>query len=278
MPFTNIDTIRQHLADSEVAQARYRDVPVRLNGTSSAALLHRNLLPGSVVVKGKEAAAPLFSKQNLDLEPTFLGKKQLIPDSVAIASDSSLGTIYTENVDYQVDYAEGTVSLLSDGSVPVGSEVAIWFYAFTIYQEGADYFVNGEQGTIRRANGSQIEDGQVVFVDYTTTPTSFSDAQIENAVIEANDRLKRQLAAEHHHSADQSLISAETYLALAILFRISAAAALQSEGVSRAATSAREWRDLAALYEKQAIDLAAGYTKPQSALTGPTGTTTGGKR
>ncbi len=269
MPFTNVDSVRKHLVDSVVAQASFRDVPLRLEGTSAVALLHRNLIADSIVVKGKEISSPQFVHQALDTEPTFIGKEQLIPDSVAVASDTSLGIIYTENVDYQVDYSTGNISRLEDGSIPDGEKIAIWFYAYTIFQQGADYFADADAGTLRRSANSHIEDGQVVFVDYRTVPASFSDGQIENAIIEANDRLGRLIAPEHQHSSEQSLISAETYLALAVLFRTRASASLQGNTSSQSAAIAREWLEVAESYEAQALSLVSNFASPRSTLAGP---------
>ncbi len=273
MPFTNIDNIRKHLVDTDVTRATFNDIPLQLSGTNPAALLHQNLVGDSVVVKGKELAAPHFVKQALGDEPAFLGKSQLIPDSVAVASDTSLGTIFTENVDYQINHGSGEISRLAAGKISAGATVAIWFYAYSIYQPSSDYFVNAAAGTIRRASDSKIEDGQVVFVDYKTTTSNFSDAQIEAAIVEANDRLKQLIAAEHHHSVDQSLISAETCIALAILLRIRAAATLQENLTAQPGSTARELLELAGDYDRKAIDIAAPYAAQRSTLLGPVGVT-----
>jgi hypothetical protein len=46
----------------------------------------------------------------LESQPVGLAYQELIPDSVAMASDTSLGKVFTENVDYHVNHAEGKLS------------------------------------------------------------------------------------------------------------------------------------------------------------------------
>ena len=107
-----------------------------------------------------------------------LAEQNIIPDSVVVASDSSLGTIYTENLDYHVDHVGGKIARVATGMIASGASVAVWYYAYRVYTEGVDYTVNYERGTIRRAPAGAIEDGQSVFVDYQTLTGGFDETQI----------------------------------------------------------------------------------------------------
>ena len=142
------------------------DVRVQLLTASPVALLHANLKAGTVRVKGKWIGTPRFESVTLVAQPVALASQQVIPNSVVVASDSSLGTIYTENTDYHVDHVEGTLARIATGMIGSGAAVAVWYYAYRFYVEGVDFTVYYEKGTIRRITSGAIEDGQTVFVDY----------------------------------------------------------------------------------------------------------------
>ncbi len=194
--------------------------------------MHTQLKEGSLVVKGKELGAPQATLVTLGELPASLGAANLIPDSVVVASDSSLGRIYAEHIDYHIDYLHGTIVRL-EGEIPAGATVAVWFFPYRIYQRGRDYSADHLRGTLRRIGGGQIEDGQTVFVDYETQTLTLNDSQLDNAVAEADDLLLSLIDEAYYDSSSQSLVTAETYLALAVLCRIKALSALQQPGEAR---------------------------------------------
>ena len=118
MSFTSIDMIRQHLRESDVPRDTFRDVPVQLTSAAPLALVHSNLKPGTVKVKGKELGTPQFRNLTITPQPVSIGSAEVIPDSVVIASDSSLGKIYSENADYHLDYEYGVLSRGSGSAIP----------------------------------------------------------------------------------------------------------------------------------------------------------------
>ncbi len=276
MPFTDIATVRQHLQETASLQDAFRDVPLPLTGVAPAALLHGNLRAGSVIVKGKELGAPQFVEIALRSQPQSLGAVQLIPDSVVVASDSSLGRIFTEHVDYHIDYRLGQITRLEAGAIVPDAVVAVWYYAYRIHVEGVDYSVDYEKGTIRRLAGSSIEDGQTVFADYETDGALLNDDQITNVIVEADDLILAVIDPAYHGSTAQALITAETYLAVSILCRIKAVATLQA-GQDFNVTAARSWQELANRYEADAYRIAARYRTPSGTLSSPV-RVTGGDR
>lgn len=269
MAFTNIETVRQHLSQSAAARDSFRDVPLELAGAAAAALVHANLKSGTVKVKGKEIGAPRYQSVTLESQPVALASSELIPDSVVAASDTSLGTIYTENADYHIDYVSGTISRVATGAIASGAAVTVWYYAYRIYAEASDYTVNYEKGSIRRTTAGAIEDGQVVFVDYQTQAGGFDESQIANAVTEADDLLLKLIDARYQETNDQTLVTAETYLALAILCRMKASAALESSSVVGAAEISRSWRELAERYDTDGLKLAARYAAARGTMNSP---------
>jgi hypothetical protein len=270
MAFTNTDTVRQHLRQEGAVRDTFADVTVQLLAASPVALLHANLKAGTVRIKGKEIGTPRSENVTLAAQPVALANQQLIPDSVVVASDSSLGTIYTENTDYHVDNVDGKLARIAAGTIGSGTAVAVWYYVYRLYVEGVDFTVNYEKGTIRRITSGAIEDGQTVFVDYQTLAGGFDDAQITNAITEADDLLLKLIDASYQDSADQTLITAETYLALAILCRAKAAAALETTVMSGAAQIAQGWRELADRYDFDGKQLAVRFAGPRPRLNSPT--------
>jgi hypothetical protein len=277
MAFTNVETVRQHLSQVGAVRDRFTDVAVQLRAASPVALLHANLVRGSVRLKGKEIGAPRFQNVALTQQPASLSCRDLIPDSVVVASDSSLGKIYSENVDYLVDHAGGKIERINTGGIETSAEVAVWYYAYRLFAEGIDFAVNYEKGTIRSIAAGEIADGQTVFVDYQTQTGGLDDSAIGSAISEADDLLLKLIDPSHQDSGDQSLITAETYLALAILCRGKSAATLEAGGAG-SAEIARGWRELADKFHDDGMQLAARFAGPRAGLATPTAVKGGCRR
>ncbi len=275
MPFTNTATIRNHLQETATLRDSYSDVAVELQGGSPVALMHSRLKDGSLVVKGKELGAPCATTVILDSAPVALGRQNLIPDSVVVASDSSLGRIFNEHTDYHIDYAAGTIMRLPSGSIPAAASVVVWFFAYRIFQRDTDFHVDHARGTIRRISGGQIEDGQSVFVDYQTQSLLLDESQIEDAITEADDLLLGLIDNSYRDSSDQSLVTAETYLTLAVLCRIKAGAALE---LSPGSNIARNWQELGERYEADGLKIAARFAAVHGRLNSPVQVTGGETR
>lgn len=274
MPFTNTEIVRRHLIEATSLRDTYRDVAVEMSGLATIALMHSQLKVGSLVVKGKELGAPHTTLVTLDDQPMPLGFANVIPDSVVVASDTSLGRIYTEHIDYHIDYARGLIQRL-DGEIAEGATVAVWFFAYRIYQRNSDYSVDHARGTLRRINGSQIEDGQTVFVDYETQSLTLEEAQLDNAVEEADDLLLSLIDESYHDSSNQGLVTAETYLALAVLCRVKAMSALQQAGGT---ATANHWQELGANYRADGLKIAQRFAPARGQLNSPVRITGGDSR
>ncbi|MGB5105107.1 MAG: hypothetical protein WBP29_03020 [Candidatus Zixiibacteriota bacterium] len=266
MPFTTTQNVRNHLQEFVTLRDRYADVAVEMSGLAANALMHTHLKEASVVVKGKELSSPRATLVTIDSTPVALGWTNVIPDSVVVASNSSLGCIYTEHVDYHIEYKLGTIERLPEGGIPAGATVAVWFFAYRIYQSGSDYSVDHVRGTIRRLSSGQIENNQTVFVDYETQTLTLDEEQINNAIIEADDLLLSLIDPGYRERSDQSLTTAETYLALAIVCRIKALGALQQSG---GAGIAANWQALGRSYESDGLKIAARFAAQRGRLNTP---------
>ncbi len=267
MPFTNVDKVKQHLSESGVGQDTFQDVAIHLVGVSPVSLGAAHLRAGSVMVKSKEIGKPQQQEVTLSSDQVLLADQNLIPDSVVVASDTSLGQIYTENLDYSVDYPGGKLRCLDTGDIVSGSSVSVWYYRYDLHKEGEDYGVNLAQGTIRRITGGAIEDGQVVFVDFQTEGGLFAESQIAQAIGEADARVLQLIDSKYQNSMDHTLISAETYLAVAVLCRMKAINSLSPANAT--GDNAPNWLTLGKQYETEGMELLVRYVPARPTLSSP---------
>jgi len=271
MPFTNVDLVKKHLLQHQVGLTERENVLLKLSGTTAAQLPDRNLVVNSEKVKGKEQIVP--TQQTVDFasgDTLQLPHSGLIPETAVLAKDSSLGTIYVENVDYQLDYQNGKVTRLSSGTIPSGSPAVIWYLYFRIYQRGTDYGIDYGKGEITGLTSGAIEEGQWVFIDYRVEFGFFSDDLIANAIVEADAQLLSKLDSAYLESEEQNLITAETYWAISILCNSKSLEALNQNLIGNQAKARSEsWAVMAKVYRKQAEDLLRLYIMPNNQLDTP---------
>lgn len=278
MPFTNIDLIKKHLIVQQVGLANKENVLTQLTGVGGVQLPDRNLTSASEKIKGKEMVVPTQEVISFASGDTVnLQHSELIPETVAVAGDSSLGKIYIENVDYGIDYNNGKITRISNGTIPSGATVVIWYFYFRIYQRDADYTIDYSSGEVTRKASGAIEDGQWVWADYQVQFGDFSLDIIANAITEADGEMLSKLDPAYHSSTEQNLITAQTYWAVSILCRQKA---LEGMGQSLSRTDAKSWstswEQMATVYRDIGEKLIRDYVKPQSRLEPPVKVT--GKR
>jgi hypothetical protein len=271
MPFTTNEIIRKHILDHHVGSSLVSDERVYLTGTDNCRLQNRTVLQSSDIVKAREQGQPIMEAVSFELGDTFsLAHEQLVPESVVVAGDSSLGQIYVENVDYHIDYRSGIINRIGTGSIPQSGERTIWYLYYRIYQRGVDYDIDYQRGTIRRRTSGAIEPGQRVLVDYTTEFSALDDATIDNAINEADEQVVAFIGQSYRNSSDKALVIAETYLAIAIICRIRAMEAMAPGGaVTGNSNDARSWAAIADMYRKEAYDFLSPYSASAGTLKAP---------
>jgi len=177
-----------------------------------------------------------------------------------VASDSSLGTVYVENVDYVVDYAGGRLTTKVGGSLSSAQTVTVWYLPYALYEEGSDYGLDASGGQIKRLSGGDIASGETVRLDYRPVFVSVTDEIIENAVALANGMVQTEVDAEREFEANPSLGAAATYRALEIVCRAAASRELASQnGADKVATV---WIKLADDYAGRSDQLLTGFRPP----------------
>jgi hypothetical protein len=237
MSYTNIDSVKKHINFSDISGGPKRDNPVVFAGQEWIKLPGRGIVEHSVAVKAVKNIAPTFETVLLDSAAVTLIHKYLVPGSATVASDSSLGTIYVENVDFALDSTNGTIQRLEDGSIPAATIVSVWYYYYSLYGEGVDYSIDYTEGRIRRLSGGEIQPGQGLLVDYELSSASLSDEVVLEAVAEANAVIEKEIDPQKIFGADAALQAAATYLAAALVCRIAAAGDLSSGSTRQTAAS-----------------------------------------
>lgn len=274
MGFTNIDLIKKHILEHEIGTLSKENVACRLVGETPFQLPHMVLLSGSEKVKAKEQNIPTQEAISFpSSDPVQLLHQELIPDTVVVANDSSLGEIYMENADYSIDYDNGRLTRLPDGSIPQATSVVIWYLYFRIYTKDTDYQIDYSKGQIKRKNSGEIENGQWVLVDYQVEFALLSDEVIENSIREANDQILKYIDSIHANSTDQSLVTAETYLAVSILCNIKALEAMtQNVGASTGGqvhSLSLAWAKMSGTYRELTYELLKKFKKDPGGFCSP---------
>lgn len=272
MPFTNSDLVKKHLVQHQIGVTKKEDVLVQLAGNSPIKLPDNNISSSSEKIKGKEQIAPTLETVSFASGDIIqILHSDLIPETIVVAKDSSLGQVYTEHADYHIDYDTGKITRITTGSISAGTSIVIWYLYFRVYVKGTDYDFDYTKGEITRRSSGAIEDGQWVFVDYTSEFGFLNDDLISNAIVEASAKVSEIIDQSYQNSTDQGLISGETYLAVSILCNVKA---LESMTLNLPGTQAKavasSWSDLSGLYQKQAFEVLSKFAKRKSSLSIPT--------
>ncbi len=264
MAFTNLALVKKHIIEHHLGKELMRNLSFQLEGDLYIQLPHANLKTYSEKVKGKESFSPLKEQLSFESDGTaFVSHPELIPDSVVVASDSSLGEIYTENVDYSVDYDSGKITKINSGSIPDEKTVVVWYLFYRVYQRDTDYKIDYANGKIKRLTSGAVESGQWVILDYQIEFGSLLDEVLENAIGEAHERVLKFIDPCYHNSTDQGLVTAETYLAVSIVCNIKANDAKGGNTLSgaQADSLSRAWERLSDSYRKQAYLILSDFAK-----------------
>jgi len=270
MSYTNIDLIRKHINLTSEPTGRRNSYPVVFDNSGWVSLPGHSIVTNSIKVKVVGCVVPVMETITFFSDEFSLQHKLLVDNSAALALDTSLGTIFSENLDFSIDAANGIIRRLSDGSISPGATVVIWYYYYSPYEEGADYAVNYSDGMIRRLANGRIQTGQTVFIDYELSSYQLGEEVMAAAVAEANAIVEREIDPKKIFGADASLQSAATYLAMSILCRIMGTNNLGSSAKSASAARPEGWLSLAENYRQDYVRLIKQFRPPTARASGPT--------
>jgi hypothetical protein len=263
MAFTNVDLVKKHIFEKNLGTEKIENLLFQLLGKDYSQLPHTHIQTDSEKVKGKESLSPTEEEISFTSgDRVSLSHSELIPETFVAASDSSLGKIYTENLDYAVDYEDGKITRLSSGSIPSGASVVVWYLFYKIYQKNSDYQIDYLNGKIKRIQNGAIEDGQWIWIDYQTEFGLLSDEVTSVAITEANDRILKSIDPSFHNSTDQSLVTAETYLAVSNLCNIKANQEINlGKWGNKTDEVSKAWVRMADSYKNEALAILKNFAK-----------------
>ncbi len=219
-----------------------------------------------MIVKARRSNSPTLESRTLTSGWIILNYAQLIPNSVVIANNSSLGIVYTENIDFTVDYAGGRIRRIESGAITTGQTVAVWHAHYHIYMAGDDYSASLTSGQLTRKSTGVIADGQQVLVDYAVSLGSISDAIIEQAIAESGEAVLTLVSEVYHDAPAPGIVIGATQMAVAQLARMRAATLLADGTInsSIARAAAQLWLDIANQYDRSARTFLARFANPVS--------------
>ncbi|HEX2897812.1 MAG TPA: hypothetical protein VHP63_07165 [candidate division Zixibacteria bacterium] len=267
MLYTNVEKVKQHLLSVFPVAERIFDQPVILTDIDYVTFFGGAIDEQKLKVKTRQSNGLKKVFVTLGVTSTTLPDSSLVRNSVVAASDSSLGTVYVENVDYIIDYSAGILTIKSGGALTPGQDVTVWYGVYITYNSGSDYIVNSSDGSLRRTSNSDIASGETVYLDYAPIIQSYNDVIIQNAVDEANGLIEKTIDPEQQFGVEPLLQIAATYRAVEIVSRASAARELSSQrGEYNVALS---WIKLADEFARRSDELLKSFRPPVSGPSAP---------
>jgi len=270
MSYTNLELVNRHINFEDFDSGFRKDYPLVFENTDWVELPGRALSENSVKVKAVFLSSPRYEELILNETEIDLAYSNLIPNTVVIASDKSLGRIFSEPDDFTVDYANGRLKRTPDSDIAGGNSVSIWYGFFHAYVEDSDFEVDYGNGRIRLLDTGSMSIGQNLFVDYAVSSTQFNDEIISRAVDEADSIIKSEIDDESDFGADPALETAATYLAVSIVCRMAAATDLKRTASSR--YSSAPWISLSESYRADYELIVSRFRRDRSRLSRPTKT------
>lgn len=264
MSYTSAEQVRHHLATEYPILDRVMDQFVVLPGIDDVSFFGGPVDDSDMFVKSLRSESPLRQSVALTSGAAVITSLPLVRGSVLVASDSSLATVYTENLDYIIDYGAATVSIKTGGTLSSGQNVSIWYRPFTQYLIDVDYKLDASRGRLKRLSGGAIADGETVLLDFTPLTAGVTDEIIADSVVVANGLIESQLDPNGQFTSSPSLSAAATFRALEIISRAAAARELSSRrGNDKTALA---WMRLASEYSERSVELLSVFRPP---LEGP---------
>ncbi len=260
MSYTSIQQVRHHLAQPVPMSERITDLAVTLRDNGYAAFHGGAVEATSVVVKSVHLGQSLRVTITPGSGVITFSTGPVVIGSVVVASDSSLGSIFIENVDYVIDYTSGMLTFKEGGRLAGDTPLTIWYLPYSTYSVGSDYQVREDRGEIRRLVSGDIAVGETVLLDFDPVYLSLTDEIISNAVHLANRMVENEVDAEGEFETDPMLAAAATFKALVTVCRAAAGHELASlRGSDRTATA---WMKLADDYTTRSEALLKAFRPP----------------
>ncbi len=266
MSYTTISLIKKHVIAPVTEPLSTVALIIQPSGSAWSTLSGGPLQNGSVVVASLTRDTPLSEPLTFGASQSQSAQFPIDQGSIILASDSSLGTQYIENVDYTVDYQTGAIQAISSGAISSSASVHLWYFPLTLYSEGVDYDIDYTLGNLRRLAAGTIVDSQTLQVTFMPVTQTLDDAIFAEAVSEANQFISAAVDPDEDFGADLNLQTAATYLGAAIVCRAASALSLATASDSK---NASMWLALAENFRQDSATALDRFRPPRKNLTGP---------
>jgi len=267
MSYTSAEQVRHHLVIPFPIEDQVMDQPVTMSGSDYIRFYGGAVDAESLRVKSIRSRKPTRAAVTFSNGSTVITANTIVPGSVVVASDSSLGTVYVENVDYIVDYGNGSLAVKAGGALLSNHQVTVWFLPYALYEAASDYSLDAVHGRIKRLAGGDIAAGETAWIDYRPVYVSVADEIVDNAVTMANGMIEQEVDPEGQYEADSTLSAAATYRALEIVCRAAASRELASQrGADKVAAG---WMKLSDDYATRSDLLLRNFRPPYSGPRAP---------
>jgi len=270
MSYTSAEQLRLHLVTPYPVSSRVSSQSVVVDASTAVPFFNGGV--DGETIKVKSIRTDNLSRTIVTLAG---GKGQfssvpIVGGSVVVADNSSLRTVYIENLDYIVDYSEGTITTKNGGGITTSQTVTMWYLPFTVLSNGIDYTVDSQQGSLKRISAGTIAVGETVYIDYSPQFATIDEAVLTAAALEANALIEAEVDPEKAFTGDAVIQAAATYRALDVVCRTAAARELARQTGDDSVS--QMWVKLADGYAERAERLIRGF---RPAISGPNSPTKG---
>lgn len=260
MSYTHVDVVRHHLAPLGASGEAVYDQMVVVPADGAVRFFSGEVAAESVVVKSVRDGQRVRRQLQLSGDQVAVVSGPVVPGTVVVASDSSLGTVYVENRDYVIEHSTGMLTVKPGGDMTAGMTVVVWCLPYVVYQRSVDYALNATKAELVRLSGGGMIAGELVWVDYRPVYDDYTDELIAQAVTEANATVAAEVDPSREFGTDPLLQVAATYRALAAVARSTAGRRLGS--VRGTGGQAQAWLTLAGQYAERADQLLRSFRPP----------------
>jgi hypothetical protein len=266
MSYTTIEQVRHHLVSEFPTPERITDSRIVMPESDFIIFAGVPVEPASVRVKSLRSLHPQRKVTALADGRASIAAAPLVPGSVVVASDTSLGTVYTENTDYVVEPITATITAKGAALAP-DQDIAVWYLTYHLYMGDTDYLLSPDLGQLKRLPAGSIAPGETVYIDYTPVLRSYDDTILKTAVSLANGLVEREVDPGREFGADPALNAAATCRALEIVCRSAATRELSRRlGQDRPALA---WLKLAEAFAATADRLITSFRPPRPGPASP---------
>jgi hypothetical protein len=270
MSYTSAEQLRLHLVTPYSVSSRVSNQQVIMDVSAEVRFFNGGVDAGTVRVKSIRTNNLNLTSVTLTAGTAQFSPAPVVGGSVVAADNSSLRTVYTENVDYIVDYELGTIANKNGGGITDTQTLAIWYLPFTLLLNGVDYSLSAGDGSVRPLSSGSIASGETVFIDYSPQFATIDNAVLTAAALEANALVEAEVDPDKALTGDAVVQAAAAYRALDIVCRTAAARELARQTGNDSASLM--WMKLADSYAVRGERLLRVF---RPAVTGPNSPTKG---